>query len=1175
MTFGLLQLRGLRHHWRMHLTLAICSAVGTAALTGALLVGDSMRGSLREHALRRLGPVQTALRGARFLRAEVAHAVGGAGVVMLQGSVEHAQRRLRANRVQIIGADAGFGALWGQAGSDLRPNDGAQLIDMLTSDDRSVVLNQSLATKISATVGDDVLLRLTRASTVPTESVLGRPDEAAASLRLTVRGVIDDTGLGGFSLDFNQGGVLNAFVPLAAIQRSIDRDGRVNAILCGLEGQSTGADALPSSRGTSASNVIHTLNDRLAHAISPADFDLRIVSYDVPSHLAVESERLLLDPQMESAVERAAERVQARVGRVLTYLANDIALSGTSTDTGRSVPYSVVAAMDQTAIDLLLPQIAPQWNSVGPDGIVFCDWIVGQLGPATSDHSRAKMTYYVSGAVGGELAESTHDFTVIAERYASADLAPVGLLPAYRGITDAATLSAWNPPSQFRIDLKRITPADESYWKQFRGTPKALIALATGQRLWTDRDPQHGRLTSMRIATPESMTSADFRHQFEAALTAELNPERVGVTFDDIRARATAAGQGSTDFGMLFISFSFFIIAAAGMLIGLVFRLNLERRASEIGLLAALGFPQRVIGRLFFTEGAIVAAVGGVLGTAGAALYAWLMVAGLRTWWVDAVGATFLGLHLSMISLSVGLASSFLIAAGSLKIAMRGLSRHSPRALLSGTATIDDEVVSNAKKPELIERRAAWPGRRASRWAIRTLLVAALVGVGAIVAAIATDAVPAVTAFFVCGTALLVAGLAALAILIGRPPTSVIYRGGLGAIVRLSVRNASRRRSRTLTTAALLSCAAFVIIAVGAARHTEGGGALARDGGTGGYSEIMEASIPLPFDPAIESGRENLGISDATAALLTGSTIMPLRLKPGDDASCLNLYSVARPRILGAPASFIDRGGFRFQSSLARTAEERGNPWTLLRHPIADGAIPAIGDANALTWLLKIGLGDDFVVADEAGRQRRLRIVGMLSGSVLQSELIVSEDSFKDLYPSASGFGLVLMATATEKSREVLEHLQRDLSRYGVDAELTLARLNRYRAVENTYMAAFQTLGGIGLMMGTLGLAAVMLRNITERRGEFALIRALGFSRRRVELMVFAENASVLSTGLLIGVVAAISAVLPHILSRPHDVDWKSLAWTIAAVFVIGLSAGGLAVRAAARAPILGALRSE
>ena len=60
------------HHWRMNLAVAAGAAVGTAVLTGALLVGDSMRGSLRHLALDRLGRIDEALLADRFFRAQLA-----------------------------------------------------------------------------------------------------------------------------------------------------------------------------------------------------------------------------------------------------------------------------------------------------------------------------------------------------------------------------------------------------------------------------------------------------------------------------------------------------------------------------------------------------------------------------------------------------------------------------------------------------------------------------------------------------------------------------------------------------------------------------------------------------------------------------------------------------------------------------------------------------------------------------------------------------------------------------------------------------------------------------------------------------------------------------------------------------------------------------------------------
>jgi len=129
--------------------------------------------------------------------------------------------------------------------------------------------------------------------------------------------------------------------------------------------------------------------------------------------------------------------------------------------------------------------------------------------------------------------------------------------------------------------------------------------------------------------------------------------------------------------------------------------------------------------------------------------------------------------------------------------------------------------------------------------------------------------------------------------------------------------------------------------------------------------------------------------------------------------------------------------------------------------------------------------------------------------------------------------------------------------------------------VQNTYLSTFQSLGGLGLLLGTLGLAAVQLRSVFERRGELALLRAAGFRRRRLAGLVLLEHAMLLMAGLGIGVLAALLAVLPQLLVRTTSLPWASLAGTLLAVLVLGLATGGLAVRAVLRAPLLLSLRQE
>ena len=65
-----------------------------------------------------------------------------------------------------------------------------------------------------------------------------------------------------------------------------------------------------------------------------------------------------------------------------------------------------------------------------------------------------------------------------------------------------------------------------------------------------------------------------------------------------------------------------------------------------------------------------------------------------------------------------------------------------------------------------------------------------------------------------------------------------------------------------------------------------------------------------------------------------------------------------------------------------------------------------------------------------------------------------------------------------------------------------------------------------------MGLAAVLLRNVLERRRELALLGAVGYRRRHFLLMLVAESLALLLAGLAIGAVSATVAVIPALLER-------------------------------------------
>ncbi len=394
---------------------------------------------------------------------------------------------------------------------------------------------------------------------------------------------------------------------------------------------------------------------------------------------------------------------------------------------------------------------------------------------------------------------------------------------------------------------------------------------------------------------------------------------------------------------------------------------------------------------------------------------------------------------------------------------------------------------------------------------------------------------------------------------------------GWWPLSRLGFRNASSRPGRSVLCIALIASAAFIIVAVDAFRHREGATTLERKSGSGGFPLLAESLVPIVHDPGTEAGLEALNLTHDAASSLSGVTFERFRVRPGDDASCLNLYQPNNPKIIAPRDSFLQSNRFAFSSSFEPTAEEQNNPWLLLNRRFADGAVPFIADANSTTYVLHVKPGEDLVLPSG----EHLRLVATLANSVLQSELIISEENFLRLFPNEEGYRLLLIDTAPERAAAVSATLEDRLADYGVDVVPTSERLANFHRVENTYLSTFQMLGGLGLLLGTLGMAAVLLRNVLERRRELALLRAVGYNAGHLALMVIAENFFLLACGLLTGAVCAVMAIAPVFFERAGRGPGVYLGFLLLAVLISGLLASILATWATLKSPLLPALRAE
>lgn len=421
--------------------------------------------------------------------------------------------------------------------------------------------------------------------------------------------------------------------------------------------------------------------------------------------------------------------------------------------------------------------------------------------------------------------------------------------------------------------------------------------------------------------------------------------------------------------------------------------------------------------------------------------------------------------------------------------------------------------------------------------------------------------------FFGAGASMLIAILFFWSAWLRSDRKRTIQGQGAWPLARMGFRNATTRPGRSVLCIALIASAAFIIVSVDAFRRDGRANELDKKSGAGGYSLMAESLLPIIRDLNSDQGREELNLNDDA---LAGVKITQFRLRPGDDASCLNLYQPRNPRIIGAPEEFLKESRFAFQSSLEKT-----NPWLSLNQQLGDGVVPVIGDHNSLTYVLHLNLGDEITINASDGAPVRLRVVAALADSVFQGELLMSETNFKKLFPDQEGYRFFLIDDAPEKSSEVAAALEDKLSDFGFDAIGTEEKLASFHQVENTYLSTFQTLGGLGLLLGTLGLATVLLRNVLERRRELALMRAVGFQPLHLSWMVIAENALLLGCGLLTGVVCALLAIIPPLFARGGRLSAVSLGLLLLAVLLTGLAASLVAVRAVVRSPLLPALRTE
>lgn len=1089
-------LRSLRHYWRTHLAVLVGVFLASTVLTGALFVGDSVKASLRQLLEERSGGIDAALLGNdRFFSQGLAEKVATtAGVTVIpllqvQGTVADETGSSRVNAVNVIGVPETFWALRGE---------------VATIPGGECWLNEPLAQRLQVEEGATIIARVEQPGAISRDAPLSGDTDSVVPLRLDVAKRVGSERFGNYSLKAEQTAPMNLFVPLADLAKTLDKEGRANVLL--VQGGEEGSK--------------EALQSALDDAWTADDADLLLQQREGDWELV--SRRVLIDWRAEEIVREA---VPAATG-VFTYLIN-----GLKGGNGEA-PYSMVAAVESGQ--------DPVPSAMQEKEVLIHAWLAEDLGIGVGDPLTLGYNVFLPGR---QLEEHETTFTVREVLPMSHPAIHARWTPDFPGVSQAENCRDWEPG--IPVDLEKIRDKDETYWDEYKGTPKAFVRLTDGQEMWSNR---FGQLTSMRF--PASFDGETFAQTLDEKLT----PGDFGVQLVDLQEGRQKAVTHSLDFGLYLSALSYFIIIAAIILTVLLFALGLDQRESQLGVMRAMGFTPGKLRLAYAIEGGLVALIGSALGIFGGLAYTKGMIAALGSLWQGAVGGMKISFAPQMVSGVGGVYGIFFMALLAMFLATRRVSKRKPVDLINGNASA--EATRDSSKP-LTKRKTFW-----CLWICVLLATVSLLGAGQ-----APNAMVQTVSFFSGGMFVLVAGLLGTSLLLSQ---SHRWLKGKQNLAALGVRNSARKRGRSLSVIVIMAAGVFMVCATTAFRQDAATSEAKRSSGTGGFQFVGESSLKIHENLNQPESRELYGLDDEELEF----SVVSFRVRQGEEASCLNLNQAQRPRLIATnPASLAEREAFTFQT--VQGWEEEGSPWGVLDMPLENGIIPGVMDYNSATYAMKLRLGDEIVYQNERNEPLHIRIVGLIENSLLQGNVIISESQFLRAFPSAGGYQYFLI-DAPEESKETLRgDMTRMLGDRGLSLTPAADRLNAYNQVQNTYLQMFSTLGGLGLLLGTMGLAVVTFRNVLDRRGELAVMEAVGFKRSRLSWLIVSEHWFLHVIAVALGALAAFLAIYPALTASGQQLPWIMLGVMLGLIVVGGMVFCWLASRTIFKQALLESLRHE
>jgi ABC-type antimicrobial peptide transport system permease subunit len=1088
---------------KQHLAVLAGTIISTAVLTGALMVGDAVKNTLSQMVEYRLGKTQYVLQSNdRFVSTKMADAIANklnvksATGVLLGGVSSNPENECRINKTQVLGIDSSFWLI-----SDKKMPD-------LTDDE--AIISSNTAEKLKLKVNDEFVLKVEKLSVIPLNSPFSNEEIPSVSFRLKIKAIADNESMGRFSLKSNQVAPYNVFMSRTYLSSHLDINGLANLVLIAAGNQTT----------------INTnlLNRTMSEVWQLKDAGIEINKLDSIGNYELTSNRIFIDHALSKSLD------DKKIGHttLLSYLVNSIRLKEKST------PYSFVSAVSENF----------SGKDLRDNNIIINEWLAEDLNAKKGD--TVTLTYFVIDA-HRKLKEDSNRFVVkevIPTRNASINRT---LMPKFPGFANAIRCMEWN--TNLPIDLRKIRDKDETFWNEFRGTPKAIISKAAGKMCWQNN---FGDYTAIRF-NDSVFSSISSTLKPEQQILKLIDPGDFNLSFVDARTLGKQAAESGVNFGELFVSLSFFVILAGIILTVMLYALSLEARKSEIGLLMSMGYTKKQIMNLRISENTITVLLGSLLGVIAGILYNYGLLTAINSVWSDIVRTPMMDVSIKPMTLFTGALSGFEISMLSIYV----ITYFNLKKTATGLINNNFQTIQKRKN-------------RKNKLAIILIIFGLLASLGLVLYSVLTSVNYNAGLFLLSGGLFMMASWIFTGKMIS-PKTSTDI--GNFSLSSLAFRNASRNRNRSLSIVILLSIGVFVVIITGSNRKTFYGSENINQSGTGGYSLWAETTVALTIDLNTAAGKEKAGLGNDS--ILNNVGFVQFLSFIGDDASCLNLNHVEKPGVIGVnPGVFDKRSSFSFET--LKSGVDKEHPWLELNTTYADNVIPAFADQTVITWGIIKKIGDTLSYINEKGKKLYLVLAGGLNSSVFQGNILIAEQHFKENFPSVSGSKLLMVDAPLLKQKAVTELLNKNLIDYGIEIIKTNERLSEFNSVTNTYLSVFMILGGLGLIIGSFGIGILLFRNLTERKQEMALLMAVGFSRQQIFKLIFSENLFLIIIGMTIGLASSFIGILPSLITLNfHTPDPLFLFLLLILIFINALLWIYLPIFKALKENIITSLRSE